>query len=149
MKDVNETLGFDPSSRAARRAQLLASNDRDLLRELIAMRKEQGISQEAVGQAMGITQPSVAAFESHDANPTLATIRRYAHAIGALVQHTVGRDRGQLDEPGGMDRWSTARSDRTVEVDPPRGASALTRPRTTPGATSDPASDGTGLASAV
>lgn len=111
-----EVLGFDPNSSEARRAQLLARNDRALLRELIAIRKERRISQEAVGRAMGITQPSVAAFESHDANPTLATIRRYAHAVGALVQHNVALDRGQLDEPQGVERWQTARLDMAIQI---------------------------------
>jgi transcriptional regulator with XRE-family HTH domain len=38
---------------------------------------------------MGVTQPTVAAFEAHDSNPTLATLRRYALAVRASVSYTV------------------------------------------------------------
>jgi transcriptional regulator with XRE-family HTH domain len=38
---------------------------------------------------MGVTQPSVAAFEREDSNPTLSTIRRYALAVGARISYQV------------------------------------------------------------
>lgn len=122
MESLEEILGFDPDSAEARRAQLLAANDRALLRELVRLRKEQGISQDAVGRMLGISQPSVAAFESHDANPKLSTIRRYAHAIGALVRHTVAQDVGQLTDPDRAMGWRTARLDATIQPAPPREA---------------------------
>ncbi|WP_192807309.1 hypothetical protein [Leifsonia xyli] len=35
------------------------------------------------------SQPTVAAFERYEANPTLSTIRHYALAIGAGIKHHV------------------------------------------------------------
>lgn len=71
------------------RAEALVDSDADLLRDLIAMRKKHHLSQEDVAERMGVTQPTVAAFERFDSNPTLGTIRRYALAVGALVRHDV------------------------------------------------------------
>lgn len=122
MDSVEEILGFDPDSGDARRAQLLAANDRALLRELVKIRKERGISQGTVGKMLGISQPSVAAFESHDANPKLSTVRRYAHAVGALVSHAVGRDEGQLSSPSAAHGWRTARLDFIVRQSGMQGA---------------------------
>lgn len=118
MTSLQEALGFDPNAPEARRSQLLARNDRALLRELVNIRKERGISQQAVGDIMGISQPSVAAFEAHDANPKLSTIRRYAHAVGALIRHTVALDEGQLGRANGERIWRTARLDATIESSP-------------------------------
>ena len=36
--------------------------------------------------------PAVAAFESHESNPTLSTVRRYALAVGARISHEVDDD---------------------------------------------------------
>lgn len=116
MFSLAEVLGFDPSGPEARRAQLLASNDRALLRELIAIRKERGVSQREVGEMMGISQPSVAAFEAHDSNPKLSTIRRYAHAVGALIRHTVASDDGQLGDPDRAAGWQTARLEASIRT---------------------------------
>lgn len=107
MTTLEEALGFDPESLEVQRATLLAQNDRALLRALIAIREAKGISQALVGEAMGISQPSVAAFEKHDSNPKLSTIRRYAHAIGALVKHEVAADEGQLSDRRSRDAWRT------------------------------------------
>ncbi len=55
----------------------------------MAMRKNRGLTQEQVAERMGVSQPAVAAFERYDANPTLATIRRYALAVHASIEHIV------------------------------------------------------------
>lgn len=67
---------------------LVDSHDR-LMRDLIAMRKKHQLSQDAVAERMGVSQPTVAAFERYDANPQLSTIRRYALAVGASIEHHV------------------------------------------------------------
>lgn len=105
MTTLEELLGLDPSSPAIQRAELLADNDRALLRGLVQIRKERGLSQAQVGALMGITQPSVADFEAHDSNPTLAKIRRYAHAVQALIVHRVEVDEGQLLDEAKRDAW--------------------------------------------
>jgi len=96
MKSLEEMLGLDPQSPDMVRAEHLAANDRALLRELVAIRKERRLTQQQVGEVMGISQPSVAAFEAYNSNPTLAQIRRYAQAVRALIVHRVSPDEGQL-----------------------------------------------------
>ena len=76
---------LDLTERAAR----LVDGQFRLLQELIALRKKNKLSQELVGERMGITQPAVAAFEGHNSNPTLSTIRRYALAVGADIEYRV------------------------------------------------------------
>ncbi|WP_374009892.1 helix-turn-helix domain-containing protein [Leifsonia sp. LS-T14] len=74
------------------RAEALVESDIHLLRSLVALRKQHGLSQEVVAERMGVTQPTVASFERFDSNPKLATVRRYALAVGALVQHDIVDD---------------------------------------------------------
>lgn len=107
MTTLEGLMGVDPTSPDIVRAEQLADNDHALLRELVQIRKSRSLSQAAVGGLMGISQPSVAAFEAHDSNPTLATIRRYAHAVRALIVHKVERDEGQLLDASLRDQWVT------------------------------------------
>lgn len=106
MGTLENLLGIDLDSPEMRRAELLAANDRRLLDELVKIRQMRGLSQAAAGEIMGVTQPTVAAFEAYDSNPRLSSIRRYAHAVGALVRHQVEADRGQLADPAGRAEWS-------------------------------------------
>jgi transcriptional regulator with XRE-family HTH domain len=71
------------------RANELVQRDAEFLDDLIAIRVKSGISQETVAARMGVTQPSIAAFEREDSNPTLSTIRRYALAVGARISYQV------------------------------------------------------------
>lgn len=108
MTTLEELLGIDPESPEVLRAELLADNDRGLLRCLVDVRKARGLSQAEVGRLMGITQPSVAQFEAYDSNPTLAKIRRYAHAVRALIVHRVEIDEGQLFDRNLRTQWVTS-----------------------------------------
>lgn len=67
------------------RAASLVENHEGLLRDLVALRKKHGLSQEVVAERMGVSQPAVAKFERYDANPRLSTLRRYAMAVGARL----------------------------------------------------------------
>lgn len=67
---------------------LVDSHDK-LMTDLIGMRKRHRLTQEQVAERMSVSQPTVASFERYDANPTLATIRRYALAVGASIEHRV------------------------------------------------------------
>lgn len=67
---------------------LIESHDA-LLRALVDLRKKHHLTQETVAERMGVSQPTVAAFERYDANPKLSTIRRYALAVGASIRHEV------------------------------------------------------------
>mgnify|MGYP000008449068 CR=1 FL=1 len=71
------------------RAEQLVESHFELMQSLIALRKKKGLSQEIVGERMGISQPGVAAFEAMDSSPTLSSIRRYAHAVGARITHKI------------------------------------------------------------
>lgn len=130
---LEAALGIDPADPEYIRAQQLADADRVMLRDLVAVRRRHGLTQERVGELMGISQPSVAAIEGHDANPKLSTIRRYAVAIGALIRHEVVSDpeynaatRNQLRltvaRPGGgavpfreSERWTRAAESRRFD----------------------------------
>ncbi|MEV7762245.1 helix-turn-helix domain-containing protein [Curtobacterium flaccumfaciens] len=121
---------LDVSSHSApqRRATELARSDYKLLSDLVRQRKAAGLTQQDVANRMGITQPSVANLERHDADPKLSTIRRYAHAIEALIWHAVEPDEGQLNQ---SDRWQVF----TIPVGTSSGLSVRNEQRTfsTPG----------------
>lgn len=78
------------------RAKFLAREDHQLLRELVSLRKALGLSQADVAERLGLTQPTIAAFERYDSDPKLSTIRRYAQVVGLLVRHRV-----EVDDAGG------------------------------------------------
>lgn len=79
----------ETQSQIQERAEQLVESHDMLIQELIALRKAHNLSQELVGTRMGISQPGVASFEGHEANPTLSSIRRYALAVGARIEHKV------------------------------------------------------------
>jgi transcriptional regulator with XRE-family HTH domain len=70
-------------------ASQLAEADERLLYELIQARKDADLSQRELAKRLGISQPAVAKFERHDSDPRLSTVRRYALAVGAIVEHSV------------------------------------------------------------
>jgi DNA-binding XRE family transcriptional regulator len=55
-------------------------------RELIRLRKKQGLSQSEVARRAGLKQPAIARLESGAVTPTLDTIQRVAHALGRQVE---------------------------------------------------------------
>lgn len=96
MSRIEDLLAIDPSSAEDIRAVELALSDYRLLRDLIKVRKDRRLSQDDLAVILGISQPSVAAFERVDADPKLSTIRRYALAVGAAIDHQVVKDGDQL-----------------------------------------------------
>lgn len=84
------------ASKSRLRARHLASQDRELRFELIRIREKSGLTQRDVAERIGVTPQAISKFERIDADPRLSTIRRYAHAIEALVSHKVEPDEGQL-----------------------------------------------------
>ena len=77
------------------RAKVLAREHRTMRTELIALRREAGLTQGDVAERMGVRQQAVSKFERYDSDPKLSTVRRYANPVGALVEHRVERDQGQ------------------------------------------------------
>ena len=78
-----------------RRADLLVDARDRLLVGLVRLRKEHKLSQQTVAERMGVSQPTVAAFERYDANPTVSSIIRYAMAVNALLDIKVVDDCGE------------------------------------------------------
>ncbi|ACZ31929.1 transcriptional regulator, XRE family [Xylanimonas cellulosilytica DSM 15894] len=74
------------------RADSLVEAHEKLLDSLVRFRKKHGLTQADVAERMGVSQPTVAAFERYDANPTLSTIRRYALAVEVRLREEVVDD---------------------------------------------------------
>ena len=70
---------FPQLMEAARRRRLL-------LRELAKKREELGLSQAEVAARIGTSQSALARLESGEGNPTLATVDRYASAMGKKIE---------------------------------------------------------------
>jgi transcriptional regulator with XRE-family HTH domain len=92
----------DDIERIEERAESLVEGHVEMMRALISLRNHHHLTQEAVAERMGVTQPTVAAFERYDSNPTLATIRRYALAVDArlvtkVIDDCAHRDSSQFD----------------------------------------------------
>ncbi|HJF15468.1 MAG TPA: helix-turn-helix domain-containing protein [Enteractinococcus helveticum] len=92
---LEELLGIDPTDPLDQLADLLVSEDEKLLDQLVAIRKRT-LSQAEVAQRMGISQGAVARIESGSRNPHLSTLRRYAHAVRARVEHRVSPFEGPV-----------------------------------------------------
>lgn len=61
----------------------------DVMQALKAARESAGISLRELEAATGIPRGNLSRLENGDSNPTLATLRRYATAIGKTVKITV------------------------------------------------------------
>lgn len=84
-----DELGLDDETPSERLARELAEADIDLINTLRCIREQQGLSQAGLGDLLGISQATVSAFESGEADAKLSTIRRYAHALKVMVSHSV------------------------------------------------------------
>ena len=106
-----------------RRADLLVDAKDRLLEDLVSLRKEHKLSQQTVAERMGVSQPTVAAFERYDANPTVSSIIRYAMAVNALLDIKVVDDCGE----GVPATWQmTGAAQTTISVSaPPRQEQAI------------------------
>lgn len=70
-------------------ATALAEADDAMRHALLQARVSAGMSQRDVAQALGVKQSTISNFERHDNDPRLSTIRRYALAVRAQVDHQV------------------------------------------------------------
>lgn len=101
MTSIEEILGVESSNPEFQRSLVLAENDHQFLRDLVAMRRKLGLTQQDVADRQGVAQATVAAFERYDNDPKLSTIRRYAQVVGILIAHHVEADQGQLQLKNG------------------------------------------------
>ncbi len=69
-----------------------------LLRQMLKARERAGLSQAQVADRMGTKAPAVTRLESSLTNgkhsPSLATLRRYAHAVGYEIQVKLVKPKG-------------------------------------------------------
>jgi transcriptional regulator with XRE-family HTH domain len=90
--DLDDLLGIDPSDPVDRRARALHDADRKLIEDLVARRTELGLSQQEVARRMDTGQSTVARIEAGSRDLRQSTIRRYAMAVEALIEHAVTPD---------------------------------------------------------
>ena len=77
------------SSRKVELARLLADDSYDYIKRLRRVREENGLTPREVADKLGISEDAIHEIEAPDANPDLNTLRQYALAIGARVEHHV------------------------------------------------------------
>ena len=78
----------------------------EFLDEILRARAAAGLTQADVAARIGTTQSAVARLESADAkhSPSIATLQRYASALGCTLQVRLVRDRGVTRRPTGTAR---------------------------------------------
>lgn len=107
MKDfeqhVADAFGIDLKSTSMLRSDYLAESTARFLSRLVDIRREQGLTQKDVADRLGIKQATVSDFERMDSDPKLSTVRKYAHAIEALIKFRVEADTGQLNDDRSRD----------------------------------------------
>lgn len=64
------------------------------------LRKDRGLTQEQLAEAVGVRQPRIAEVERGDANPRLLTLARLAFALGVPVSALLDPDHlDRMEEP--------------------------------------------------
>ena len=71
--------------------KLRATEVMDVLPNLKALRKETGISQQRLAEALGISQQSVNQYENHKIEPDIDTLSRLADYFHTTVDYIIGR----------------------------------------------------------
>jgi predicted transcriptional regulator len=69
--------------------QEMLDRRRALMTELVAARKERGLSQTEIAAQMGTSQSAVARLERGNVDARLSTVERYAAALGQTVDWQV------------------------------------------------------------
>ena len=83
-----------------------------LLDEFLKARADQGLTQAQVAEKIGTTQSAVARMESGRGkhSPSLATLSRYAEALGCKLQVKLVRKRGKSGTPSSRPSGHTSRA---------------------------------------
>lgn len=94
-------------ARALRRPAVKSAYDRledefAVLDEFLKLRSAVGLTQEDVARRMGTTQSAIARLESGRGRnaPTLATLQKYARALGFRLEFRLAELSKTLDHPG-------------------------------------------------
>jgi transcriptional regulator with XRE-family HTH domain len=88
MTSIDELLGLDMNNVLHQLADELVSADRELLDQLVAARKKNGLSIEEVASRIGISPDSVREFENIG-DYRASILRRYLLAIGARINYVL------------------------------------------------------------
>jgi transcriptional regulator with XRE-family HTH domain len=67
----------------------LARSENHLIRQLIEARKCRNIKPAELARRMDVGRSVVTRFEAGGTNPTMATINRYAEAVGVVIRYSV------------------------------------------------------------
>jgi predicted transcriptional regulator len=69
----------------------MAERRHSLSGQLVALRREVGLSQAEVASRMGTSQSAVARFEAGDLDVRLSTVERYTTALGGTLEWRINR----------------------------------------------------------
>lgn len=67
----------------------LADGHMKMMYDLIAIRRNKGLTQQDVARLLGVQVRTIKNFEHYDSDPSLSMIRRYALAVGARIDQSV------------------------------------------------------------
>ncbi|WP_341513632.1 helix-turn-helix transcriptional regulator [Rhodococcus qingshengii] len=81
--------GLDDFTEAELLGIQLAESELELIELLVAAREAKGWKPADLARELGVDRSTVTRFESGGTNPTMATINRYAEAVGAMISYTV------------------------------------------------------------
>lgn len=87
---MNETSTIE---QLINQATVLLDNQMNLIEQLRAIRIDKGLTQEEVGERMGVTKAKVVGFETKPDTITLSMLRRYAHAIGVTINYSINNSK--------------------------------------------------------
>src|SRR5689334_16681818 len=86
---VDDIPGVEVPAQRDRLGVALAEEQLQLIEDLREVRLRRNLSVTEVAEAMGVDPSQISRFESGSTNPTMASIRRYARNVGALVKYVV------------------------------------------------------------
>jgi transcriptional regulator with XRE-family HTH domain len=92
--NLDDLLGIDPSDPKVIALREDRSRYHRLIKTLVSLRKEQGLSQSDVAAEMETSQSVVSAFEQAVNDARFSTVQRYARAVGAHLQFMSAIDGG-------------------------------------------------------
>lgn len=86
---IESILGIDNKDPESLHADYLIEADMNLMRDLVAFRKERNIDQATVAHHMGIDPSGVSKIEAGHRDLLQSTLQRYAMAVGVVIDHQV------------------------------------------------------------
>lgn len=90
LEQFDALFGIDMSDRRRRALRSMTQMRYGLMDRLVSLRKKQGMTQQDIADQLGISRVAVTRLESESRDPRLSTLIRYAYAVGAELDVTVG-----------------------------------------------------------